>query len=205
MFYGTRRFITVATKALHRFLPWAKPIQSTPSTPYSHNINFNIILLCVPAKFFTHFMYPPSLIWLYRSWSPSLCSFLQPPVTSSLIPRPQSVLRASLGVTPSAQFAVRQCQQLGPCGVHLTIVELEGMWKEAIAACCNILTRYLPGGTKESREKPEAGTRFSGDDLHPEPPEHVTWAVPLGRGGRHRVSHPYATTCNASRAYSVGD
>jgi hypothetical protein len=32
-FYGTRRFITALTKALHWSLSWAKPIQSMPSLP----------------------------------------------------------------------------------------------------------------------------------------------------------------------------
>jgi hypothetical protein len=35
MAYGTPRFITELTKALHRTLPWANKIQS-PSTPISH-------------------------------------------------------------------------------------------------------------------------------------------------------------------------
>jgi hypothetical protein len=34
-FYGTRRFITVFTRALHWSLSWARAIQSTPSHPIS--------------------------------------------------------------------------------------------------------------------------------------------------------------------------
>jgi hypothetical protein len=34
-FYGTRRFITVSTKALHWSLSWARSIQSIPSHPLS--------------------------------------------------------------------------------------------------------------------------------------------------------------------------
>jgi hypothetical protein len=34
-FYGTRRFITMFTKALHWSLSWARSIQSTPSHPIS--------------------------------------------------------------------------------------------------------------------------------------------------------------------------
>jgi hypothetical protein len=34
-FYGTRKFITVFTRALHLSLSWARPIQSIPSHPIS--------------------------------------------------------------------------------------------------------------------------------------------------------------------------
>jgi hypothetical protein len=39
-FYGTRKFITVLTRALHCTLSWARSIQSIPS--YLSNIHFNI-------------------------------------------------------------------------------------------------------------------------------------------------------------------
>jgi hypothetical protein len=38
-FYGTRRFITVFTRALHWSLPWAKSIQSIPPHPILSYIN----------------------------------------------------------------------------------------------------------------------------------------------------------------------
>jgi hypothetical protein len=40
-FYGTRRFNTVFTRALHWFLSWAISIQSTPS----HHISLRSILI----------------------------------------------------------------------------------------------------------------------------------------------------------------
>jgi hypothetical protein len=40
-FYGTRRFITVFTRALHRSLSWARWIQSIPS--HLSKIHFNIV------------------------------------------------------------------------------------------------------------------------------------------------------------------
>jgi len=36
VFYGTRRFITVFTRACHKCLSWARCIQFTPSHPVSH-------------------------------------------------------------------------------------------------------------------------------------------------------------------------
>jgi hypothetical protein len=44
-FYGTRRFITVFTRALHWFLSWARSIQSIPSHPISLR---SILILSTP-------------------------------------------------------------------------------------------------------------------------------------------------------------
>jgi hypothetical protein len=42
-FYGTRRFITVFTRAFHWSLSWGSSIQSTPHHPISLKIHFNIV------------------------------------------------------------------------------------------------------------------------------------------------------------------
>jgi hypothetical protein len=44
-FYGTRRFITAFTRALHWSLSWARSIQSIPSHPNSHR---SILILSNP-------------------------------------------------------------------------------------------------------------------------------------------------------------
>jgi hypothetical protein len=43
VFYGTRRFIAVFTRASHWIVSWARWIQSTLSHPISFKIHFNII------------------------------------------------------------------------------------------------------------------------------------------------------------------
>jgi hypothetical protein len=56
-FYGTRRFITAFTRALHWSLSWARLIQSLPSHPISLKIHFNIV-------------HPPT------SWSSHKCEYV---------------------------------------------------------------------------------------------------------------------------------
>jgi hypothetical protein len=74
-FYGTRRFITVFTRALHWSLSWARPIHSIPS--YHGNIYFNIV-------------HPPKFWSSWRSLSP--CGF------------PTNILYAFLFSPPRATF-----------------------------------------------------------------------------------------------------
>jgi hypothetical protein len=120
-YYGTRRFITVFTRALHWSLSWARSIQSIPHHPIflrsililSINLRLCLLTGLVPSGFPTKILYtflfslnratcPAQLIRLnfivliilgeeYELWSSSLCSFLQPPVTSSLF-RPNILL-----------------------------------------------------------------------------------------------------------------
>jgi hypothetical protein len=113
-FYGTRRFITVHTRALHWSLSWARAIQSTPSHPISLKSIFILLthlLLGLLSGLFhsgspTNNLYAvifspvrvtsPSYLILfdliiliilgeeYKLRNSSLCIFLQLPVTSSL-------------------------------------------------------------------------------------------------------------------------
>jgi hypothetical protein len=113
-FYGTRRFITAFTRAIHLSLSSARPIHSTPPYPTSER---SILMLSIhlrlglPSGLFlsgfpTSNLYPfvfspiratcPAYFILrdviiliilgdeYKSRSSSLCSFLHPPVTPSL-------------------------------------------------------------------------------------------------------------------------
>jgi hypothetical protein len=104
--YGTSRFITVFTGALNRSLFSARSIQSIPSHPVPLRPTY--VLVFPAVCFFLDFLPKPSmhsysltfllhalpilldliiLITLgeeYKLWRSSLCSFRQPPVTSSL-------------------------------------------------------------------------------------------------------------------------
>jgi hypothetical protein len=113
-FYGTRTFITVLTRAFHWSLSWARSIQSIPQHPtylrsilvLSTYLLLGLLSGLLPSGFPINNLYvffvclvrvtcPARLILLdliiliivgeeYKLWSSSLCSFLQPPVTSSL-------------------------------------------------------------------------------------------------------------------------
>jgi hypothetical protein len=76
IFYGTRRFISVFTRVLHRSLSWARWVQSTPP----HTISLvAFFLLAFPPKSYTHstaphacYMpfpsQPPWLLFSYCTW-----------------------------------------------------------------------------------------------------------------------------------------
>ena len=114
-FYGARRFITTFTGARHLSLSWASSIPFTPPhlAPWRYKLILSCLLgLGLPSDLFpsgfptqtlyAHILSPiyatfpahPSLLDLitgiifgeeYRSLSSSLCSFLHPPVISSLL------------------------------------------------------------------------------------------------------------------------
>jgi hypothetical protein len=139
MFYGTRRFITTFTRALHWSLSYARSIQLIP--PHHMTVRSVLILsshLCsgipsglylsrFPTRILYAFLFSPmratcsSRLILYdlitlivlgeesKLWSSPLCSFLQPPVTSSLF-GPNILPNALFSKHPQSMFQV-----LHPC------------------------------------------------------------------------------------------
>jgi hypothetical protein len=127
--YGTRRFITLFTRALHWSLSWVRAIQYIPSHPISLR---PILILSThlrlyfpsglfPSGFSTNILYaflfsafcylpcPSHTLWLDRSnyirgrvqvMKLLICSFLPPPVTSSLF-GPLILLRTLFSRTPN--------------------------------------------------------------------------------------------------------
>jgi hypothetical protein len=130
-FYRTQRFITIFTKVCHWSLTWTKWIQFTPNYRYFFMIHFNIILSSMsrrskwyfhPNSFGKNFVsillsshacYMPPLIHLdltalitlgdkHKFLCSSLCNFLHPPVTSSLL-------------DPNIPLSTLFSNTLGPC------------------------------------------------------------------------------------------
>jgi hypothetical protein len=65
-FYGTRKFITVFTRALHWSLSWARSIQSIQSHPFSLRsiiiLSTHLVLVFPVVSFFLAFP-PISFLW----------------------------------------------------------------------------------------------------------------------------------------------
>jgi hypothetical protein len=74
-FYGTRRFITEFTRALHLYLSWAWPIQSTTLNPIS---KWSILMLSIHLRL-------GLLSGLFRSGFPTnnLYTFLFSPIRAT--------------------------------------------------------------------------------------------------------------------------
>jgi hypothetical protein len=82
-FYGTRRFITVITRAIHWSLSWAKSIQSTPSHPISQRsilISSTHLRLGLPSGLFRS-GFPINILYAFLL-SPLVLHV--PPISSSL-------------------------------------------------------------------------------------------------------------------------
>jgi hypothetical protein len=109
-FYGTQSFFTIFTRACHWSLSWGRMNSVHTLPPYFLIIHLNIILLSMsssskwslPLRFsdhnFVHISHLPHVHYMplpfhpswsdcpgeeYKLWSSSLCSFLQPHITSS--------------------------------------------------------------------------------------------------------------------------
>jgi hypothetical protein len=82
-FYGTRRFITVFTRAIHWSLTWAKSIQSIPSHPISLRsilMSSAHLHLCIPSGLFRPGF--PTISYMHSSSPPFVLHDL--PTSSSL-------------------------------------------------------------------------------------------------------------------------
>jgi hypothetical protein len=91
-FYGTLSSITVFITVARLFISWTKPIQSTPAYSIFSKIQILSIHLCLrlPSGLF-HSGFPTIVLHTLfikfeecKLWSSSLCSSLQPPITSSI-------------------------------------------------------------------------------------------------------------------------
>jgi hypothetical protein len=131
-FYGTQKFNTEFTRALHLFLSWARPIQSTSPQPtstrsiliLSTHLRLGLPNRLLPSGFPTNNLFVPLLPhscymprpshyprldhsddtwWRVQEYNSSLRSFLHSPVTSSLF-GPNILFSTLFSNTPSLCF-----------------------------------------------------------------------------------------------------
>jgi hypothetical protein len=87
-FCGTRRFITLFTRALHRSLSWAWLTQAVPPDPLSLRsvlISIYLPLVLLRSDLFCYAALDCIILVtlgeVYEAWNSGVCSFIHPPVT----------------------------------------------------------------------------------------------------------------------------
>jgi hypothetical protein len=110
-FYGTRRFITVFTRALHRSLSWARSIQSIPPHPISLR---SILILSSYLR-----LGPPSGLFPYGFPTKFLYAFHFSPFMLHVLPISSSLTSNSNYTWRTVQVMTLLIMQLSPTFIPL--------------------------------------------------------------------------------------